>query len=149
MSLYQILLTSHSYLRYFILIALLLVIVMSLMGWLNNKPYTNLDNRIGLYLLIFTHLQFVAGIILYFTSDVVQFNDQTMKNAELRYWAVEHIFAMVIAVALITVARSTSKRLPSDKARHKRLFILNTLALIIILATLAMSSRGIWGGVAV
>jgi len=50
---------------------------------------------------------------------------------------------MIIAVALITVARSTSKKLTVDTAKHKRLFILNALALTIILAAIATSGRGI------
>ena len=139
----DILLPAHSYLRYFILITLAGVIILSVRGWLTNKPYTKLDNKLGLYLLIFTHLQFIAGIVLYFMSGVVQFNSETMKNATLRYWTVEHITAMLIAVVLITVARSTSKRMASDVAKHRRLAIFNGLALLIIVGTLAMSGRGI------
>lgn len=139
------LLHTHSLLRYFVLIMLIVVIAKSFIGWRNNKAYTNTDNKLGLYLLIFTHLQLIAGLILYFVSDVVQFNSETMKNPGLRYWAVEHITGMIAAVVLITVARSTSKRLSQDQAKHKRLFILNLVALIVIVAILAMSGRGILG----
>lgn len=139
------LLHTHSLLRYFVLIMLIVVIAKSFIGWRNNKAYTNIDNKLGLYLLIFTHLQLIAGLILYFVSDVVQFNSETMKNPGLRYWAVEHITGMIAAVVLITVARSTSKRLSQDQAKHKRLFILNLVALIVIVAILAMSGRGILG----
>lgn len=140
---HDILLQSHSYLRYFILIMLLVVIVKSTMGWIGNKPYTGIDNKLSLYLVIFTHLQLVAGIILYFTSDLVQFNSDTMKNAGIRYWTVEHAFAMVIAVGLITTARSSSKKMATDLARHRRLVLLNVIALAVILGTLTMSGRKI------
>jgi hypothetical protein len=140
------LLHLHSGLRYLILAALLIVIVKSLLGWLNNKPFTSLDNKLSLYLLIFTHLQLVIGLGLYFVSDVVQFNAETMKNSALRYWAVEHVIMMIIAVVLITAARSTSKKMTIDTAKHKRLFIFNTIALVIILAAIQMSGRGIIQG---
>ena len=140
---YNIFLQSHSYIRYFILICLVAVIVKSLIGWLNNKPYTAFDNKVGLYLLIFTHLQVIAGLVLYFISPFVKFGSETMKDKITRFWTVEHITAMLIVVVLITIARSTSKRMPSDQARHKRLAIFNLIALIIIVGTLAMSGRGI------
>ncbi|HEY8512836.1 MAG TPA: cytochrome B [Cyclobacteriaceae bacterium] len=141
----EILLTSHSYLRYFVLIMLIAVVVRSLMGWIGNKPYTNVDDRIGLYLLIFTHLQLIAGLILYFTSPVVKFDSTTMKDPLVRYWTVEHAFVMVVVVALITAARSTAKRMAESLRKHRRLTIFNTIALILIIATLAMSGRGILG----
>lgn len=144
MSVYEIFLNSHSYLRYFILISLLIVIVTSFIGWRSNKPYTALDNKFSLYLLIFTHLQLVVGLILYFMSPFVQFNGQTMSDKMTRYWTVEHVFMMIIVVALITIARATSKRMPNDQARHRRLAIFNIFALILIIATLAMSDRRIF-----
>jgi low temperature requirement protein LtrA len=137
------LLHLHSTLRYLILIALIVVIVKSLVGWLGKKQYTNIDNRIGLYLFIFTHMQLVIGLVLYFVSDVVQFNGATMKNKDLRYWAVEHLTIMLISIVLITMARITSKKMSSDEAKHKRMVIFNGVALLLILVAISMSGRGI------
>lgn len=140
---YQGLLHTHILLRYFIFIMLIVVIGMALIGLINKKPYGNLDNRLGLYLLIFTHLQLVAGLILYFVSPFVKFSGETMKEPSLRYWTVEHITGMLIAVALITVARISSKKLPTATAKHKRLLILNGVALLVIIAIIYMSGRPI------
>jgi low temperature requirement protein LtrA len=137
------LLHLHSTLRYLILVALLVVIIKSLLGWLGKKQYTNLDNKLGLYLFIFTHMQLLIGLILYFVSDMVQFNAATMKNKELRYWAVEHVALMLISVVLITMARITSKKMTSDEAKHKRMLIFNGVALLLILVAITMSGRGI------
>ena len=139
----DIILQIHSYDRYFVLFALVAVLVRSVPGWLTNRPFTNFDDKLSLYLVIFTHIQFVVGIILYFMSDLVQFNSDTMKNAGIRYWTVEHVFGMVIAVALITAARSTSKRMTVDMDKYRRLAIFNAIALIIIVGVLAMSDRRI------
>ena len=66
-----------------------------------------------------------------------------MKNAVARYWLVEHIGMMLVAVVLITIGRSTSKRLSEHTAKHKRLFILNVIALLVIIIAIAsMKDRG-------
>src|SRR6188768_3272893 len=140
---YPGLLHSHSYLRYAVLALLIVVIVASLSGWLGKKPYTGTNNKLSLSLLIATHLQFLLGLLLYFVSPFVQFNSSTMKDAASRYWTVEHVSMMIIAVVLITVARSTAKKMAADESKHKRLFIFNSIALIIILAAITMSGRGI------
>ena len=139
---YTGLLHTHSYLRYIVLILLVIVIIQSLMGWLNNKPYGSLDNKMGLFLFIATHTQLLVGIILFFVSPFVQFSGAAMKDASTRYWLVEHNTAMLIAIILITLARTTSKKMTDSGARHKRMFIFNTLALIIILFTIYLSGRG-------
>jgi hypothetical protein len=138
---YTGLLHTHSSLRYIVLIMLLIVIGKSFLGFVNKKPFVKVDNTLSLVLLIVTHIQFVVGLILYFVSDAVQFGPGAMTD--YRYWTVEHIFAMTIAVVLITVARATSKRMTNDTAKHKRLFIFNTIALAIIVITIYLSGRGL------
>ena len=140
---HHILLLAHSYDRYIILLLLVMVIVKSLSGWLGKKPFDNADDKLSLFLLIFTHLQLVVGLLLYFVSPWVKFSSDTMKDKFLRYWTVEHITGMLIAIALITVARITMKKLSSGEAKHKRLFILNLLALIVIIAVIFFSGRGL------
>jgi formate hydrogenlyase subunit 4 len=140
---YQGLLHTHILLRYFILIMIVVVIVLAAIGILNKKPYGKFDNKASLYLLIFTHLQLVVGLILYFVSPFVQFTSETMKTKDLRYWAVEHITGMLVAITLITVARISTKKLSIDAAKHKRMLVLNTVALILIIAMIFLSGRPI------
>lgn len=140
---YQTLLLTHSLLRYFILLALLAVIIKSLIGMMNKESFGKWDNKISLYLLIFTHLQLVAGLILYFISPFVKFSGDSMSDKVARYWTVEHIFGMLIAVVLITVARVTSKRMASDQAKFKRLFVFNLIALAVIVVIVLLGDRGL------
>src|SRR5690349_7558183 len=100
----------HSIPRYLVLIALVGVIIQSLVGLSQNKPYGKLENKAGLYLFIFTHTQLLIGLILYFTSPVVIFSGASMKDSVARYWLVEHSFIMLTAIVLITMARITSKK---------------------------------------
>jgi heme A synthase len=141
---YPSLLLAHSYVRYLVFIFLIIVIAMALAGMMGKKPYGKPNNLFGLLLLIFTHLQALLGFIVYFVSPNVRFGSDTMKDAGTRYWTVEHLTGMLIAVVLITVARSTSKRMTDDAAKHKRLFIFNLLALLIIVATIYAGHFGIF-----
>lgn len=135
----------HSITRYLVLIALLGVIFQSVVGLAQSRPYGKLENKAGLFLLIFTHSQFLLGVVLYFISPIVIFSGASMKDAIARYWLVEHSLMMVIAVVLITIARTTSKKMKSDVAKHKRLLIFNVLALLIIMVAISMSGRGFFG----
>jgi hypothetical protein len=132
----------HSIFRYLVLILLLIVLVRSYSGWQNKKGFAAMDDKFSLWLLITTHIQFLLGLILYFISPIVIFSGESMKNPVARYWLVEHSVPMIMAIALITAARTTSKRLTDPTAKHKRLFILNVIALVIILVTVfAMKDR--------
>ncbi len=138
---YNALLFIHSYVRYIVLILLIVVIIASAVGLINKKPYSNSDNKLGLSLLIFTHLQFLVGIILYFVSPAVVFSGESMKNSSARYWLVEHAFGMIIAIALITAARVTSKKMSDSQAKYRRLLIFNLIAFLIIVLTISFSGR--------
>ncbi len=139
---YSTLVTLHSVLRYFVLLLLIIVIAKSLMGWLKKEAYTKGDDKLSLWLFILTHTQLLVGLILYFVSPFVVFSGASMKDSILRYWLVEHNTMMLIAIVLITMARITAKKLSDPTAKHKRLFIFNAIALIIILAAVSMSGRG-------
>src|SRR6478609_8445734 len=102
---YQSLLYTHSYIRYAVLILLIVVVITSFVGWLGKKHYTGTDNKLSLSLFIATHLQLLLGLILYIVSPFVQFSGSTMKDKITRYWTMEHVLIMLIAIVLITVAR--------------------------------------------
>ncbi len=138
---HNVLLITHSYLRYIILIMLIVVIITSLVGLINKKPYSDTDNKLGLYLFISTHLQLLLGLILFFVSPAVQFSGEAMKDPSIRYWLVEHNTAMIIAIVFITLARTTSKKMTNSEARHKRMLIFNLIALAIIIFTISISGR--------
>ncbi len=140
---YTGLLHTHSSLRYIVLLLLIIVVIKSFLGWVNKQSYNNLDNKLSLWLLIGTHLQLLVGLSLFFVSPFVQFSGAAMKDASTRYWTVEHNFMMLIAIVLITIARISHKKLPTDEAKHKRLFVLNVIALLIIVVAILYSGRGL------
>ena len=141
---YPYLFQIHSLLRYVVLVALLAVIILSLTGIVNKRYFGKWDNRASLLLLIATHLQFLAGLFLYFVSPWVVFGADTMKDKNYRYWTVEHITAMLAAIVLITIARTSMKRMQGDQAKFRRLFNFNLIALAIILVMIWHSGRSLF-----
>ena len=139
---YTTLLQTHSLLRYFVLILLIVVIAKSFIGFSNKQPFGKTDNMLGLTLFSLTHTQFLLGILLYFVSPFVQFSGAAMKDPLLRYWTSEHNVIMLTAIVLITLARTTSRKMKEDAAKHKRMLIFNMMALILILIGIAMTQRG-------
>ena len=137
---YTGLLHLHSALRYIVLIMLIVAIIKAFDGWLNKKLYTSADNKLSLFTLIATHTQFLIGLILYFISPLVEraLSDMgaAMKETTLRFWAVEHISMMLVAVVLITIGRSSSKKVVDAVKKHKRIALFFLIGLIIILAAI-------------
>ena len=139
---YQILLPIHSFLRWAMLILLLACIIKSLMGIVNKTAFGPSDNKINLFLFISTHTQLLVAILLYFVSPFVKFGGDTMSNGEIRFFTMEHSAMMLIAIGLITMARITSKKAPTDLAKFKKLFWYNMLALIMILVAIPWPNMG-------
>jgi hypothetical protein len=145
--LYQFLLPVHNILRWVILILLLLAIVNAASGMNANKPFTKSDRSIGLFLMIATHLNFLIGLYQWFVSPLALNAIRSMgfgavmKSGVYRFWAVEHLVGMLLAVVLITVARSVSKKNYIDRVKHRRIFWLLLIALILILAAVPWPFR--------
>jgi hypothetical protein len=135
---YLTLLTIHSWLRWVLLAVLLFALVRSLMGWLSKTPYTKIDNLAGVLSIAFAHTQLVLGLVLYFVSPFGypaiqnQGMGAVMKDGNLRKWSVEHITMMIVAIVLVQVGRSLSKKQATDEGKHKRMatFLIIALALI-------------------
>jgi len=113
------------------------------MGMSGKKPYGKLDNMLGLTLFSLTHTQLLLGLILYTQSPWVKLSGDSMKDPGLRYWTVEHASLMLIAIVLITLARTTAKKLADDDAKQRRILVFNTLAFVFIMMAILMSGRGI------
>ncbi|MDB5123722.1 MAG: cytochrome [Mucilaginibacter sp.] len=126
----------HSGFRYIIFVLLVLAIIQALLGWLGRKPYTEVNRKVNLFTLIAAHTQLLIGIVLYFLSPFVQFNSSTMKDPVSRYFTVEHWVMMVIAIALITIGYSKSKKIIMPESKHKTVFIFYIIALFIIIGAI-------------
>jgi hypothetical protein len=135
---YALFLTLHSLVRWVVVVLAVVVVVRALLGWRRSNPWTELDNRLGLFFTIGLDVQVLLGVILYlFLSPLVgvAFQDfgAAMRDSELRYWGVEHIALMIIALVLAHAGRSIAKRASDAIEKHKRALIFYGLSVLIIL----------------
>jgi len=128
----------HSVLRYVALLLLVIAIFNSFFAWMKKGSYDKKDNQIGLFTFICIHIQLLLGLGLYFISPYVRFSDfgEVMKDPHLRFWTVEHITLMLIAIALITIGRSAVKKTSNPITKHKRIVIFYGIGLLLILAAI-------------
>ena len=127
----------HSGFRFIVMVLFIYTILVALFGWLGGRPYTNRNRVTNLIALISAHTQLLIGTVLYFLSPLVQFNRDTMKDPSLRYFTVEHWVMMVIAIALITVGHSKSKKVVLPEVKHQTIAIYYGIGLLIIIGALA------------
>jgi hypothetical protein len=135
---YPFFLTLHSLLRWVVLLAGIVAVVMALRGWLGQRPWRPLENRVSLIYMISMDVQVLLGFLLYFvlspiTTEAFAEFGAAMGDVELRFWLLEHLFWMVLALVLIHVGRILIRRAPADLERHKRAAIFFGPALLAIL----------------
>ena len=145
MNAYSIFKDLHSGFRYVVFVLVLIAIIQSLLGWFGKKPYTEVNRKVNLFTLISAHTQLLIGIVLYFLSPFVQFNSNTMKDATTRYFTVEHWVMMIIAIVLITIGYSKSKKAVLPGAKHKTVAIFYLIALLVVIAGLLAGHLPIFG----
>jgi uncharacterized membrane protein YphA (DoxX/SURF4 family) len=134
----------HSILRWAVLILGIWVIISAVTGLLHKRNYTNTDNKANLFFMISCDIQLLAGLLLYFSSWFEYVKDNTaevMKNASLRFFAIEHFIMMLIAWLLVHIGRSMVKRSDNDRQKHKRGLIYFGIAMLLILAMIPWPFR--------
>jgi hypothetical protein len=146
MSIYSALIHIHSGLRWLVLLFILSVIISSVYQLLKSSYSGKCGNAMNRFALLFTHLQFLVGLILYFTSEKVRFEAASMKESLFRFYLVEHIALMVIAIILITIGYFKAKNTSDERKKHKALVIYFSIALILILAAIPWPFRGLGAG---
>ena len=138
---YSEFLIFHSILRWMLLLSLAITLVKYIVGWMGNHPWNKTDNILGVVFTSLMDLQLLSGLVLYFflspvTKLALSDFGAAMKNADLRFYAVEHFSMMLIAVVLVHIGRAKSKKAKSDRRKFKIASIFFLIALILILASI-------------
>jgi len=135
---------AHSLLRYVLLLLLLIVIYKSFTGK-GKRPFTDVDKRLGTLTVLTAHFQLLIGLGLFFLKDWhSQFSNMAnvMSNPVLRFFAVEHMVGMLIAILLLTIGNAKAKRAASDDKKFSLLAWFFTIALVIIFISIPWPFRG-------
>lgn len=134
----------HSYWAYLVVILLVFAVVNAIIGFTQNKKFTDKDLRIGLFTLIVTHIQLLIGLAWYFMSPWFQaLKDnagEVMGDKAARLLAVEHPTMMILAIVFITIGWSKNKKKTEDKAKFKCFMIFYGLGLLFVLSRIPWSN---------
>lgn len=127
---YGLVLILHSWLRWLVLAAGLAAVVRG-----GAKEATA-----GRWFTILLDVQLLLGLLLYFvlspvTGAALADFGGAMGNPQLRFFAVEHVFGMVIALVLAHIGTAKIKKAPADR-RARLAMIFYGLALVAILASI-------------
>ena len=140
----QGLIHMHSGLRWVVLTLLLVSIFNSFMKK-RSGDFGAGDQKLALFAMIATHLQLVIGLLLYFMSPKVVFSGDAMGNSILRFYLVEHILMMLVAVALITVGYKKAKRAGEDAKKFKAIAVFFLIGLLVMIAAIPWPFRNLGG----
>lgn len=140
---YSILKTVHSYWAFFVLTILFIAILNSLIRIISKKSFNSTDLRISLFGLIFSHIQLLIGLILYFISP---WFDQwsslgmgIMKNNESRLYLVEHPITNILAIFFITIGWSLHKKQSESSKKFLRISLFYGFGYILLLSRIPWS----------
>ena len=133
---YSILKSSHSFLAYVALLALVVCVVMAASAFFGKKTWSASQFKIALFGLIAAHIQLLLGLLLYFTSPngMSNLSGETMKDSFGRLLAVEHPLTNIIALIIITLGYSKAKKALDTVGAAKTVFIYYGIGLLLILS---------------
>jgi len=136
----------HGTLRWVVLIFGILTILKSISGLMGNKEFTNKDKRPALFLLISVDLQLLLGVVLYISRGYYRaFSGgamgDVMKDSVSRFWTIEHITGMLVAIVLVHLGYAGTKGAKPAKKKFSRLFWCTLIALVLILAMIPWPFR--------
>ncbi len=134
----------HSTWAFLTVIMLVVAVVNAIISLTSNKDFKQKDLRIPLFALVVTHIQLLLGLIVLFGSEYYTFlldngMGESMKNAEVRLFIIEHPIMMIFAAILVTIGFRKLKNKSTDKEMFKTIAIYYGIALLLVL------SRIPWG----
>jgi hypothetical protein len=138
---YTALLVLHSWLRWLVVLAGIAVLGGAVAGVSTRRAWLPVDN---VRLALFTHsldVQMLIGLILYaFLSPVTRSGFEnmqlTMRDPILRFFVVEHLVGMVVAIALAHVGRARVRKAVDAAARHRAALTFVGLAMVALLLSI-------------
>lgn len=139
----EILKSAHSGWRYVVFLLLVIAVIKALSGWLGNKTYTEGDRKLNVFTLISAHIQLLIGLVLYFSEGWYKLS--SAGAPAVRYFKMEHISMMIVAIILITVGNAKSKKVAEAVAKHRTISVFFGLALILIIVTILLMVKEVPG----
>jgi len=122
-------------------------IVKAFQGKSKGGEYSLKDGKFFMLTMIITHVQILLGLGLYFVSSKVTaamaIEGGMMKDSVSRFWGMEHVFGMIVAIVLITIGYSKSKKITDTAKRYGKVAWFYLIALLIIFVSIPWPFRNV------
>src|SRR5262249_44636368 len=137
---YSTLLFLHSWIRWIALVASVGVVFAAL-----RRPGATAD-RWGFVAMATLDLQMLIGLILYLVvspnmREILANFGGAMKDPATRFWAVEHISAMLAAVIAAHVGRVLARKAATSDAKRRRLLLAFGIATVLMVLGMPWPGR--------
>lgn len=144
---YNALVHAHSGLRW-IALGLLLYAIFNAVKSQTSGRYEKKDKMINLFAMVFLHIQLLIGLGLFFINDMskISYSEGWMKVSLFRFFGLEHIIGMLLAITLVTIGRKKAEKLTGTRDKHRKIAVFYTIGLILILASIPWPFREALGG---
>lgn len=137
---YAILIALHSTVRWLVLASLVYAMIGGYRGWYGAKKFSRFDDTVRHSTATIAHVQFLLGVTLYIISPLVKYFLHNFSKAvherQLRFFGMEHITVMLLAIVVITIGSAKAKRKAADKEKFKTMAIWFTIGLLLILSSI-------------
>ena len=135
---YDVTLFLHNIIRWVALILVLFATISAIYGIFGKRDWTETNRKLGLFSTIALDIQLLLGLLLYIffspiTKSALLDFGAAMGVAELRFFALEHGFFMLLAIVFAHLGSILPRRVESSNAKYKRAAIFFGLALIFLL----------------
>lgn len=131
---YQLLIYLHSFLRWFVLISLIVAVYKAYRGYFSNAAFKKGDNAIRHWIATIAHVQLMVGMVLYFQSPLIKYflKNGAKESFEFLFFGMIHSTLMLVAIVIVTIGSAMAKRRKTDKEKFRTMLVWYSLALIII-----------------
>lgn len=144
---YNAILHSHSGLRWVALLLILLAIINAARSQASGE-YLKKDKLLNLFAMVMLHIQLILGFVLFYMNEKskISYSEGWMKVDLFRFFGLEHIVGMLLAIIIITFGRKKAEKLKGTRDKHRKIMISYTIGLILILLSIPWPFREALGG---
>jgi hypothetical protein len=136
---YPFVLGLHNLLRWAVLLAAFALCTVLIPGLSGKRSWSRRTDIVAssytglMYLQLLVGLALYIGVSPYMNSILANFGT-ALKNAETRFFAVEHVTGMLLAVLFAHLGNLLSKRRNTDQAKYRTASLFFGLSLLCVLA---------------
>ncbi len=141
MSFHDVVLVLHNVLRWIVLAAGGLALARAMAAARSQRKWDDTDTKVLRAFVGAFDVQLLLGLVMYFGTSAFgvrafAYGSEAMKNSVIRFFAIEHIFGMLVAAAVLHAGTARARRLGDAPARQRRTALIVGLALVIIFVSI-------------